>query len=360
MSSTRFEIRSSSLGVCVAWALVGGAGCLSQSYEVSGPELARLVELPAEERGERVRVTQQTSFDSDASLDDPTWDSSDTALLLVTEHGTHHHHGHVQVSDADADGSDADDALATAVAVAAVAATAAVTVGVTEGARFDGWVQAPADHPMLLVDADGQRRWERLETLSSGDLRGVDHAVFPDFAGDLERLERHPLDRRGFVYQLEFGAEQAPFEGGALAVSGRGALGFMPTQSFGVLFGAAFSTAQQNEPALSGRPGSTLSFDHRLFLQLEGWPLRAGRWHVGPYAEVGYAWALADGPPAELGADGPMLALGAALQFDWTTRLALTLRAGAAWLPSVDAGSALAASDGYRLAPSLTLGVSIY
>lgn len=341
--------------VCGGSMLLGSAGCLSQSYEVSGPELERLVELPAEERGERVRVTQQTSFGDEL-------DGSDAAFLITTEPGVyrHHRHAHSSSSDVDVDASDADDALATAVVVAAVAATAAVTVGATEGARFDGWVQAPAAHPLLLVDGDGDRRWGRLETLSEGDMRGVDHAVLPDFAGDLERLERHPLDRRGFVYQLEFGAEQAPFEGSALAVSGRGALGFMPSQRFGVLFGAAFSTAERDDPALAGRPGSALSFDHRLFLQLEGWPLSAGRWHLGPYAELGYGWALADAPPAELDAEGPMLALGAALQLDWTTRLALTLRAGAAWLPSVDAGPALAASHEYRLAPSLTLGVSIY
>ena len=336
---------------------LGGAGCLSQSYEVSGPELQRLVELPAEERGERVRVTQQTSFGDEL-------DGSDAALFITTEHGLHHHHRHhhglFTTSDADVDAGDAEDALATAVVVAALAATAAVTLGATEGARFDGWVQAPADHPLLLVEADGQRRWGRLETLSEGDLRGLDHAVFPDFAGDLERLERHPLERRGFVYQLELGAEHSPFEGSALAISGRGALGYMPSQRFGVLFGAAFSTAQQDDPTLASRPGSTLSFDHRVFLQLEGWPVSAGRWHLGPYAELGYAWALADAPLAELAADGPMLALGAALQLDWTTRLAVTLRAGAAWLPSVAAGPALAASDGYRLAPSLTLGVSIY
>jgi hypothetical protein len=59
------------------------------------------------------------------------------------------------------------------------------------------------------------------------------------------------------------------------------------------------------------------------------------------------------------GVEGPMLALGAALQIDWTTRLELTLRAGAAWLPTT--GTSFAREpDGYRLAPALTFGVSIY
>jgi hypothetical protein len=103
---------------------------------------------------------------------------------------------------------------------------------------------------------------------------------------------------------------------------------------------------------------TTLSFDDRVFLQVEAWPLAAGRWHWGPYAELGYAWALADDARGSRGASGPMLALGGALQLDWTTRLALTLRAGVAGLP--DVGDPRLAAKGYRLAPSLTLGVSIY
>jgi hypothetical protein len=53
-----------------------------------------------------------------------------------------------------------------------------------------------------------------------------------------------------------------------------------------------------------------------------------------------------------------MVGLGAALQLDWTTRLALTVRLGASSVPDVDA--ALGASNGYRLSPALTVGVSIY
>jgi hypothetical protein len=159
------------------------------------------------------------------------------------------------------------------------------------------------------------------------------------------------------VYQLELGAEPAPFEGPELAFAGRAGFGFMPSQHYGFLLGAAFSTARAGELVPAG--DTTLSFDHRVFLQAEAWPLSAGRWHVGPYAELGYAWALADDALGSRAASGPMLALGGALQLDWTTRLALTLRAGVAGLPDVDGEPRLLA-NGYRLAPSLTLGVSIY
>jgi hypothetical protein len=346
--------------------LLSSLGCLSQSYEVSAPELARIVELPVEERGEHVRVTQQTTFGNDLRDVSVPYADADIALLIAIDNDPVYHSGErrrrfsrddVEIEESDGDGA-AEAALAAAVVVVATAATAAVTVGITEGARFDGWLRAPEQHPVLLVDRWGRHRWQRLGSLSSADLREVDHAVLADFSDDLEPLERHPLDRAGFVYQLEFGAEPAPFEGPALAVSGRGGLGFMPSQEYGFLLGAAFSTARADQPALDASD-TRLSFDYRVFLQGEAWPLSAGRFHLGPYAELGYAWALADDALGSRGASGPMLALGGALQLDWTTRLAVTLRAGAAWLPQVG-GDYLLASNGYRLAPSVTLGISIY
>jgi hypothetical protein len=333
------------VGLWTAGVLLSSSGCLSQSYEISPAELERMVRLPAAERGDRVRVTQQTSLGSDgADVEAAPALHDDSTLVIRGSAGPHSHGRHrpSRQSDSD-DGADApaEEALATVVVVVAAAATAAVTVGVTEGARFDGWLQAPVD------------------TLSAGDLRGVARAVLPDSAGELQRLERHPLDRVGFVYQLEFGAEPAPLGDSSLAVSGRGGLGFMPAQRFGFLLGGAFSTAGSGQPLDASGSSSTLSFDYRVFLQGEAWPLSAGRWHWGPYAELGYGWALADTPLGSRAVEGPMLALGAAVQLDWTTRLALTLRAGAAWLPSVDTGFA-GGSQGYRLSPALTLGVGIY
>jgi len=340
------------------WLLLASTGCLSQSYEISAPELQRLVGLDPEERGDHVRVTQQTAFGNDTSGMSTELDAADWALLIAS--GTSHD---LDLDDSDSGDDEGDDgsaetALAVAVAAVAVTATAALTVGVTEGVRFDGWVQAPVQHPVLLVDAWGERRWARLETLTFDQVRGVDRAVLPDFADDLRRLERHPLDRAGFVYQLELGAEPAAFDGASLAFAARGALGFMPDQHYGFLFGAAFASASAEDPPQ--RPTSaTLGVDHRVFLQAEAWPLSAGAWHLGPYAELGYAWARADDPLGTRAADGWMLAFGAALQLEWTTRLAMTLRAGAAWVPSVEPAAPLAA-NGYRLAPALTLGFSIY
>lgn len=349
-------------GLWTASVLLSNSGCLSQSYEISPAELERRVRLPVPERGDRLRVTQQTSLGSDGSEVEAPPLVDDSALVITGSAGPHSHRRHRSTRHSDPDQDDpgtAEEALALAVVVVAAAATAAVTVGITEGARFDGWLQAPVDQPLLLVENSGERRWARLDTLTPSDLRGVARAVLPDSTGDLQRLDRHPLDRAGFVYQLEFGAEPAPLRDTSLAVSGRGGIGVMPSQRFGFLLGAAFSSAR-GDPPLGARGSSPgLSFDYRVFLQAEAWPLSLGRWHWGPYAELGYAWALVDGPLDSRAMDGPMLALGAALQLDWTTRLALTLRAGAAWLPSIETGLAGGSRD-YRLSPALTLGVGIY
>jgi hypothetical protein len=323
--------------------------------------LQRIVALAPQERGERVRVTQQTAFGNDTSDVPAELDAADWALFIASSNSSQRHHRY-ESDDDEADGS-ADDgsaeaALAVAVVAVAAAATAAVTIGVTEGARFDGWVQAPVDHPVLLVDGWGERRWSRLEALTPESIRGVDRAVLPDYAGDLEHLERHALDRRGFAYQLELGGESAPFDGADLAFAGRGALGYMPSQRYGLLVGAAFSSAGADAP----RPPSSdtrLSFDHRVFLQVEAWPLTSGPWHLGPYAELGLAWARADDAFGTRSSEGWMLGLGAALQLEWSTRLAMTVRAGAAWLPSAEPTASLT-TNGYRLAPALTIGFSIY
>jgi hypothetical protein len=376
MSLPRFGLASAFVRRWMPWLLAASStGCLSQNYEIAAPELQRIVALAPEERGTRVRVTQQTAFGNDTSEVSSELDAADWALLVASRpsHHAHYRYEHHRRDDAadDADDTDADDdatddvdadsaeaALAVALVALAAAATAAVTVGVTEGVRFDGWVHAPGAHPVLLIDTWGERRWARLETLTADEIRGVDRAVLPDYAGDLELLERHPLDRRGFVYQLELGAEAAAFEGASLALSARGGLGYMPSQRYGFLLGAAFASAEADHAPRPQSSDTRLAFDHRLFLQIEAWPLASGRWHLGPYAELGLAWARADHPLGTRSAEGWMLGLGAALQLEWSTRLAMTLRAGVAGLPSAEPSTP--ASSGYRLAPSLTLGFGIY
>jgi hypothetical protein len=339
------------------------SGCLAHDYALDRAELERLVALPAQERGDSVRVTQQTGFSSDIrdqdrrSMPGVVWWVDDRPAEhrpLPRDSGPH-------------EAEPAEAALAAIAVAAVVASTAAVTVGVTEGARFDGWLAAPAKQPLLLIEASGGRRWSRLDELTPEALSGVERAVMPELDSELDRLRRAPLARRGFVYQLELGVSPLASSLGdsMLGVAGRAALGFMPEQRFGVLFGAAFAAASTpltpDGAAVSNPAPGELSVEYRAFLQAEYWPLRLGRrLHLGAFGEVGTGWALRDEARVNRAATGLTAGAGVALQLDVSTRLAATLRWGALWLPSVDPGGALSAGDGHRLASALTLGVSIY
>ena len=345
------------------------AGCLAHGYEIDRAELERLAALPTAERGDEVRVTQQTSFASDISDQDVRAISGPVWWIELDDDEARperRRRGHRHEAEGD-DESPADEALAAIVVAAAIASTVAVTAGVTEGARFDGWLAAPATQPLLLIDASGGRRWRRLDTLSAADLSGVDRAVMPELDSELVRQRRAPLARRGFVYQLEFGTSQLQSSAAdaTLGAAGRAALGFMPQQDFGVLIGAAFAAASSAH-ALQATPGAAqvddeLNVEYRAFLQAEYWPLHTGRLHLGAFAEVGTGGALRDEPAAaNRSVTGLTAGAGVALQLDWSTRLAATLRCGAFWLPSLEPRSAWLAPDGYHVASALTLGVSVY
>jgi hypothetical protein len=358
-------------------------GCLAHDYEIGRDELQRLLALPSEERGGEIRVTQQTSFSSDLRSGDP---RADLTLELSAEEAypsdwNGHHRDHHERKHDDAGG--AQEALAAIVVGAVVASTVLVTAAATEGARFDGWLAAPVTQPLLLIDGAGQRRWSRLDALTVADLTGVDHAVLPELGSELVRLGRAPLDRRGFVYQLELGTSELDLgsSGATLGSAGRAALGFMPRQDFGLLLGAAFGTASAApaSPATDSgtglatqgdaQPGDELDVEYRGFLLAEYWPLHVRRLHLGAFAELGTGRALRSGaargqrgdePFARRSVSGTTLGAGLALQLELSTRLAATLRAGAFALPSLDRQSTFLTLDGYRVAPALTLGMAVY
>lgn len=355
--SSLSSLRLSSVLACAALALVAGSGCLSSTYEVAPAELARLVELPPEERGERVRATQQTSFSNDVSDEelDGLSRASEPAIWLSLES-----HAHVDASSASGDdASPAEEALAALVVAGVVATTAAVTVGVTEGARYDGWIAAPADQPVLLVERSGARRWTELAALEAADVAGVERAVIPELGADIERLARAPLDRAGFTYRLELGAASVPTASGdtELGTSGRVELGYLPAQRYGVSFGAAFDVARSSATAPWA---DALDVDYRMFSKFELWPLHAGRLHAGAFAELGPAWVLRDTALDDRRSSGLATAAGLVLELEASTRLALSLRLTAAWLPALQGDVGRFAPAGYRFEPAVTFGVSVY
>jgi len=340
------------LGSCL---LAVGQGCLSQSYEVSSAELARIATLPGETRGERIQVVQQTTFGSDIDEEEQE--------RMYWGGGLYYDPNYLELDDDDDDDANpgsAAAAVAVAVVVGVVAATAAVSLAAVEGARYDGWVRVDGSQPVLLIDERGNRRWVALEALEPSDLEDVTRGVLPEMREDFDYLGRRPLDRRGMLYQFELGSAHvaSSADDAAWGFAGRVALGYMPTRQFGLSVGWAPSVLEAPGRDLNVT-SEELTFESRLFMQAEYWPLAFRRLHAGLYAELGYGWVLRDEALGSRGTSGPVAGGGIALQIDWTTRLALTLRSGLAFVPHLEAGFG-AAAESRRIAPAITLGVGIY
>lgn len=217
----------------------------------------------------------------------------------------------------------------------------------SEGARYDGRFALPPEHPIHLRGDSGEIGWVRASKLEPHMLANVTEGVVSDEDGQLARLERAPLDRRGFSYGVELGAGGMNTVARDLRVgfAGRMAVGYFPAQAFGVLAGANLQTGPKGDQATA--------IDVRPHLELQLLPLRGGRFHGGIYGEAGRSFGserLASGE--ERSSSSWALGGGLLLQRELTTLLALVLRGGVVALP--DPGPAV------QWAPLVTLGIAVY
>jgi len=160
-----------------------------------------------------------------------------------------------------------------------------------------------------------------LAAIDPGTAAWARRAVVVPSEGPWLELGRAPLDRRGWSYSVLMGGASSVEARGDLG-TGFGShlqLGYFPTQQLGVSFDVAL-----------GWRDSVIDetvFDSRYGLELDYFPLAAGRFHGGLFGGVGFATRFEDGVP---GGDATATALwgGAQLQLELTTRLALTGRFG--------------------------------
>ncbi len=375
---------------------------MSNNYQLSHAELVRLARTPPAQRGEQVRVLQQSGIHEDqlepdepVDPEDDPFASTQTSVHVdlsgqgsgpgqrfdphggggLASGGAGLSHipampGHVAHTPASPGGSvhvrgqsgssggsggsggggggGAGEAIVLAVVAAAAAGTIAVCAAVIEGRRFDGWAVVEADQPVVLVSASGSH-WVPLSLLSERDAASAEYGFIPERSASVHRLARAPLARTGFAYEFEMGSARLNTVTGLghFGFASRMGFGYFPWQTLGVLGGGqvAFGDARADN-------GHGPVFNGRLFAELEYLPIHTRRFHVGVYTELGESWALQDVADSTPGWAGPYASAGVLAQFDWTTRLALDLRAGLAALP------------GYRenrvYTPELTLGISVY
>jgi uncharacterized membrane protein YgcG len=240
-------------------------------------------------------------------------------------------------------GGSVGDAL---VVLAVVAIVIGVAIGVGyaggEALRFDGYAQMAPEQPVHLQDGFGQKRELPLAALSPADVaETVEAKVMDDEGYGIDRLDRVPLDRRGLTFKLDsgettFGLGPASFYGPTATMQ----LGYFFTRQVGLLMNVALGGSTDDQGMIVTR--------HTFNLELQDLPLANGRWHAGWYADAGLALA---GLTSSNLASGPAAGGGALVEMDLTSRMALTLRAGAN-LARID--------QAWSPAGSLAVGVALY
>lgn len=320
--------------------LAVGPGCTLRQYEISHAELERLAKLSPTERGQRVRVLQQTAYDHD-ELGVSEEEALDEApvLILAAASEQRENRENEPKDDADEENDEASDLAAAAALVLLATGVVLVPVAVTEGVRYDGFAAMLADQPLYLVGAD---RWVRLADLTVEDANSSVRAIAPDWGGPVTRLERRPLDRVGFAYTLELGGAALPPRPDERlgAYGGRLQVGGHPSQELGVFVGGQFAYGSSSEDRL---------FFGKLFGAVEFLPAALGIFHAGGFVEGGYSHFVHSQDGSET-APGAYFSLGPVVELALSTRLALTVRGGMSsiatpwervWLPEGSLGVAV-------------------
>jgi hypothetical protein len=342
-------------------------GCTSNEYVIPHEELARLAATPPPERGARVRVVQELGdrrgepvpVDEQPPRPDvqinvsgggsgggsSRWGGPGVhASGGVHAGGGHGASFHGGGGGGGGGGGNGDAALVVLIVVVAV--VVAVGLVSSEGLRFDGFVAMSPDQPVHLRGADGREVTLPIAELSPAvAAETVEAKVMDDEGYGLARLDGVPLDRRGGVFKLDsgtitFGAPEGAAVGPAMDVQ----LGLFVTRHLGLVLSLGLA---------GGSTSSTAGLipRHALGAELQALPWDAGRFHAGLFAGGGMAMTqkLVDGLPTYV--SGPAMSGGALAEVDVTSRMALTLRAGAnlAKLDQVWAPAGL-----------LTAGVAIY
>jgi hypothetical protein len=383
-------------------------GCLSNEYVIPPAELSRLVQLPPEQRGQRVQVVQDLGDRRAQAIDGNTPPAEGDApgpgygpeyapppegyvegsaephvgvgLLIAPPlplpgPGPGHGHGLASMP-APRGAAPMGRAVPGAIPaprqpttpggggglgkmgggggsgkddliVLAIVVAVLATIGMvaTEGARYDGHVAMYPWQPVHLKDANGQEREIPLAQLTPADVAAARTArVMDDEGWGMMRLGRRPLDRKGFAFKLDGGLFHS--SSSALKADG-GGLNLQLGYFPHHMIGVL---GRWSFTAGSDVDGNSFS-RHNLAVEAQVFPLSLWRLHLGGFGHVGNQWA--DDTPG--GArDGLAVGGGLLLEIGLTTRLAFTLRADytSAKVHPVDGG--------WQAAQLYTAGLAIY
>jgi hypothetical protein len=231
-----------------------------------------------------------------------------------------------------------------AVVAVVIASLAAVGAGLTEGMRFDGDVAVVPQQLIYLQDGHGGERPLPIASLTTADLAGAERAVLRDDEGfGLMRLDRAPLDRRGFAFKVDVGSVETVVAGNKpLGFASHVQFGYFPFQRFGLLAGLD----------LAGAGGEDAFSRHALTLEAQLFPINFWRIHLGGSLHAGSAVTDQGTSDTNKVWGVPSVGGGAIVELALTTRLALTAR--------VDWTALRSAPGNWSYARSLSAGLAIY
>ncbi len=345
------------------------SGCVRRGHVIPKRDLQELARIEPNERGKRVRVIQNMIFSKELppASNDP-GDSGAVDIHVGVSVGprgrvrrprparrtprvrTHKpgsrgggsKGGGSKGGGSSGGGGGGGNGKAMAVVAVIVVVSAgfiAAALAASEGMRFDGWAAVDPDHPIHLYGRDGGHLELPLSELTPELATWTRKAMVREGDGGWRRLERAPLNRRGWNYSLLFGSAEVPVENNE---NGRGyaahiQLGHFFTKHVGLLadLGLGWTRNLENE----------YMTDMRLGAELQVLPFSGGRFHAGGFGQIGHGWRF-DDTPAGLEKDARLLSGGALMQIELTTRMALTVRAAATqifdtWTSDFTAGIAI-------------------
>jgi hypothetical protein len=347
--------------VTVAYLSLACVGCVSNEYVIAKPELQRLAGLPPSQRGAAVHVVQSLGSREEDAIDNPDAvprqqyaeefaaydrvDGSERGADIVLRmadpgslapppgHGRWHRvsprfhaprgsrGGSLQIpggggGGGGGGGNGGDGLLILAVVVVAIAVMAAAGLAVTEGLRYDGWVQLHPSQSLHLKHPDGSEHVVGLSDLTAVDAAVSEKAVVMDDQAYGFRFDhRRPLDRKGVAFKVDFGSLSSLCACySAVGFGSNIQIGYFPHHRVGALATLSLGAGKSS--------GGELFQRHSANLELQYFPLDWWRLHLGAFGHGGEQVAR-----DELGTrTGPAWGGGAILELALTTRLALTGR----------------------------------
>jgi hypothetical protein len=387
--------------VALAFAVQATTGCLSNEYHIPKDELARVVQLPPQARGQRVRVLQEVGqrrseaipptqppgpwvgprYEPELMVEDQPAPEVrvDGRIELDFSSGGGSHHGPSPLGagtwrapqsgsggsgwrggsgskgsvkggggGGSGGGGGGNDLAALAVVVAVFAVVAVVGLAATEGARFDGYTELRPEQPVHLKNAAGEELHVPLGALTPDQVEVATEATVKDDEGyGLRLLDRRPLDRVGPTFKVSLGSllePPAPDDPRQEWQSG-----FASTIQVGGFFTQGLGLVGSLTLGLGSDSAGRTFQRHGLGIEAQALPLRVGPLALGAFGNAGVQLA---GRGDSL-VSGSALGGGLMMELALSTRLAFTVRGG--WT-----GALMDDRPDWVGSGSVTAGMAIY